>query len=473
MIMRNNLGILLPVASLPGRHGIGDFGESSIRFIDWLSENHYAYWQILPLNPLGPGYSPYMSTCSNAFDYRYISLDELVKEGLIKKVKPFKEDASEVDYYEVGNFKSEVLWKAYLAYRKTNMKGMKEFRKANPWVNHFATFEVFKNLNGQRAWNEWEKWQITYFETHKLPPRRYKMEVEFSIFVQYIAAKQWKKVLEYARSKNVKLIADMPFYCGFDSIEVWLHQDQFLLQDYKQTHEGGVPPDAFSDIGQLWGSPIYNFDKMKEDNYSLLVNRTGFLATICDYLRLDHFRAFDTYYVIPAGMPDAKIGEWKIGPRTDFFDALYKAYPDINLIAEDLGDLFPSVLELRDHYNFPGMYIVEFTVFDVNAYPNNNLIVYPGTHDNETIAGWLKNLPRHNIDFLKWKFNEGDESKLFDRMFEYVLSLPSLMTILPLQDLLRLDNSARLNSPGTVGYPNFVWKMTSFDMLDDITFKVS
>ena len=470
--MRNNLGILLPVASLPGRHGIGDFGEPSIRFIDWLSESHYAYWQILPLNPLGPGYSPYMSACSYAFDYRYISLDLLVKEGLLKEVKPFNENASEVDYYEVGNFKKGVLWEAYQAYLKTSMKEMKKFKKENPWVNHFATFEVFKDLNGQKAWNEWEYEHMTYFDTHKLPPRRFKEQINFSIFIQYIASKQWKNVLEYARSKNVKLIADMPFYCGFDSIEVWLHQDQFLLENHKQTHEGGVPPDAFSDIGQLWGSPIYNFDKMKEDNYSLLVNRTGFLGTICDYLRLDHFRAFDTYYVIPAVMPDAKIGEWKIGPRTDFFDALYKAYPEINLIAEDLGDLFPSVLELRDHYNFPGMYIVEFTVFDQNAYSNENLIVYPGTHDNETIAGWLKNLPRWNIDFLKWKFNEQDESKLFDRMFEYVLSLPSYMTIIPLQDLLRLDNSARLNSPGTVGYPNFVWKMSSFDMLDDITFKV-
>jgi 4-alpha-glucanotransferase len=177
--MKKNLGVLLPVASLPGRHGIGDFGEPSIRFIDWLKENNYLYWQILPLNPLGPGYSPYMSTCSYAYDYRYISLDLLVKEGLLDNVPSFKEDVSEVDYYEVGNYKKEYLYKAYLSYLKTNQKGLKKFKKENPWVNHFATFETFKDLNDQKCWNEWEKWQMTYFESHKLPPRRYKDKIDF------------------------------------------------------------------------------------------------------------------------------------------------------------------------------------------------------------------------------------------------------------------------------------------------------
>lgn len=472
IVMRTNLGILMPVASLPARHGIGDFGETSIRFIDWLSKNHYRYWQILPLNPLGPGDSPYMSACSYAFDWRYINLDLLVEDGLLDKVPNYRKAASEINYWRVGNFKKKWLWKAYLNYLKTPMNGLKKFKTKNPWVVHFATFEVFKQMNDNRAWNEWEEWQINYFQEHTNAPKHLLKQINFSIFIQYVAAKQWKRVLSHARRRGVKLIADMPFYCGFDSIEVWLNQDQFLIENHRQTHEGGVPPDAFSDVGQLWGSPIYNFEKMKENNYSLLVNRTGFLASICDYLRLDHFRAFDTYYVIPAGMPDAKIGEWKVGPRTDFFEALYKAYPNINLIAEDLGELFPSVLELRDHYNFPGMFIVEFTVFDQNAWPNNNMIVYTGTHDNATLLGWLNSLPRHDIDHLKWKFNEQDESKLFDRLFEYTLSLPSLMTIFPLQDLLKLDNRARLNTPGTVGYPNFVWKIKSFDCLKKIKFKI-
>ena len=211
---------------------------------------------------------------------------------------------------------------------------------------------------------------------------------------------------------------------------------------------------------------------MRENGYSLIINRIGQLCELCDVLRLDHFRAFDTYYVIPAGQPNAKNGEWKVGPRTDFFDALYKAYPNIDLIAEDLGELFPSVLELRDHYHFPGMFIVQFTIFDQYAYSNDNLIVYPGTHDNETLLGWLKGRPEWDINHLKWKFNEQDESKLFDKVFNYMISLPSKMTIIPMQDLLKLDNRARLNTPGTFGRPNWCWKMKSWDQLKKIKFKI-
>ena len=470
--MRNNLGVLLPVSSLPGPHGIGDFGKDSYFFIDWLSKNHYRYWQILPLNPLGPGESPYMSTCSTAIDFRYISLDFLVEEGLLDSVPTYRATSKEVNYWKVANFKKKWLYKAYLRYSKTPMNGMKKFKTRHNWVMKYATFEVFKELNDNRTWNTWEDWQINYFENHTNPPKHLLKQIDVKIFMQYIAHKQWKHVLSYARKRKVKIIADMPFYCGFDSIEVWLNKDQFLIENNHQTHEGGVPPDAFSDVGQLWGSPIYNFDKMRENNYELLVTRTGELGKMCDLLRLDHFRAFDTYYVIPAGMPDAKIGEWKVGPRGDFFRALYAKYPEINLIAEDLGDLFPSVLELRDEFNFPGMYICEFTVFDWNAYPNERLIVYPGTHDNETILGWLHNLGEWHINYLKNKFNEPNDKKLFDRMFEYVVSLPSLMTILPMQDLLKLDNRARLNSPGTIGYPNWVWKMSSWKELKRIKFKI-
>ena len=181
----------------------------------------------------------------------------------------------------------------------------------------------------------------------------------------------------------------------------------------------------------------------------------------CDILRLDHFRAFDTYCVIPAEDENAKRGKWEIGPREDFFDCLYKKYPNIKLIAEDLGDLFPSVLELRDKYNLPGMFIVEFTIFDVNAKSTNNTIVYPGTHDNQTIMGWLKTLPESNIKFLKDKF--GENANLFNSVFTYILSLPSLMTIYQYQDLLKLDDEARINYPGTIGDPNWTFKLAKLD----------
>ena len=280
--------------------------------------------------------------------------------------------------------------------------------------------------------------------------------------MQYVAHHQWKAILRYARNKGIKIIADMPFYVGFDSVECWINRQYFLLDENNvQLFEGGCPPDAFSDVGQKWGSPIYNFDKLKEDHYSMLIDRTAFLANMCDLLRLDHFRAFDTYYVIPYGMPDAKIGEWKIGPRESFFDEIYRRYPNIHLIAEDLGDLFPSVLELRDHYHLPGMYIVEFTIFD-NEESTPNTIVYPGTHDNETLMGWFMGRENWQYDHLKWKTNCYDNEHLFEAVWDYILARPSLMTIFALQDLLRLGNEARINTPGVIGYPNWSWKVKDF-----------
>lgn len=470
-MLKENVGILLPVSSLPGRHGIGDFGPSSFRFIRWLKQNQYRYWQILPLNPLGPGYSPYMSSCSNAIDFRYIDLDDLVKKGYLKHVPSFRSKAKEVDYYRVGLFKEKYLYKAYLSFCKQGKsKQLEQFMKKYSWVKYYATFEFFKKRNDLKAWNEWNSDDRDYFIHHSDIPSEYKKEIEFIVFIQYIALKQWLKVLNYARRAHILIISDMPFYVGFDSIECWMNRDQFAFdENNQQTEVGGVPPDAFSEGGQLWGSPIYRFDKMKENGYSLLVDRTGYLASMCDYLRLDHFRAFDTYYVIPAGMPDAKIGEWRIGPRDDFFEKLYEKYPNTKLIAEDLGDLFPSVLELRDRLNLPGMFIAEFTIFDPNQVSNDKFIVYPGTHDNETLWGWYNNLQEKDHQYLLEKF-KCKESELYDKIFEYMYLLPSLMTIFPLQDLLKLGNEARLNAPGTVGYPNFVWKLRDWNFVNKIKY---
>ncbi len=272
-----------------------------------------------------------------------------------------------------------------------------------------------------------------------------------------IAYEQWNKLKKYANKKGIKIIADCPFYVGIDSTECWLNKEQFHLnENFEPTIVSGCPPDAFSDDGQLWGTPIYDFEKMKKTNYELLVHRIGHLASICDILRLDHFRAFDTYCVIPGKDENARRGEWKIGPRNEFFDELYKHYPNINLIVEDLGELFDSVRTLRDHYKLPGMYVIQFNIFDINQNSNYNQIVYSGTHDNQTLKGWLKSLPEANKEFLKDRFNT---SNVLKALYSYIYNLPSLITIFPLQDLLALDDKARLNSPGTMGSPNWEWKL--------------
>lgn len=473
--MRKNIGILLPVSSLPSSYGIGDFGNTSFQWINWLSKNHYRYWQILPLNPLGFGNSPYTSICSNAIDVRYISLDLLREDGLLGKIPEYRKESPYVNFEKVLTFKEKYLHKAFKNYQKTKMEGMKKFKTRYPWVMKFATFVVFKEHNQDKEWFNWPDYELHYFENHNNPPKQYHDEIDYHIFTQYVAYIQWKHVLSYAHEMNIKIIADMPFYVGSDSVECWLHKDEFAFDPItnKQQLAGGVPPDYFSKTGQMWGSPIYLFDKMKENGYQLLVDRLGYLGSICDYLRLDHFRAFDTYYVIPADEETAVNGEWKVGPRKEFFDKLKEAYPEINLIAEDLGELFPSVIELRDELNLPGMFVVQFTMFDDTKTDKDaeGMIVYSGTHDNETLYGWLKNLTEEQITTLRKRFH-CRKRDLYQRLVKYTLSLNSEMTIFALQDVLMLDNKARMNVPGTVGYPNFAWRFKSFDLLKKIKFKI-
>lgn len=468
--MRNNVGVLLPVSALPANHGIGDFGSNAITFINWLSKHHYRYWQILPVNPVGFGYSPYNSTCTLAIDIRYISLDSLVKCGLLSSVPTYRDQSPFVNYEKVYEFKLEYLKKAYVNYLKGKQDALKKFKTRHHWVMKYATYVVLKSKHDNKPWYLWNDEYVDYFEDHNNPPKRYLEEIDFVIFCQYIAYNQYRRILSYARSKDVKIISDVPFYVGSDSVECWTHKREFLIDKNNHfTHVGGVPPDYFSETGQLWGCPIYNFDRMKLNNYQLLVDRVGYLGTMCDIVRLDHFRAFDTYYVIPGDAKDAKNGEWKIGPREDFFKCLYEKYPDTKLIAEDLGLLVPSVYELRDKLNLPGMYVTQFMIFDkINT---SNLVVYSGTHDNETISGWLKSMSDQQREKLRNKFRCRDRD-LYHRVMKYTLSLPSKITIIPLQDIIMLDNKARINTPSTVGFPNFTWRMKNFELLNRSKFKI-
>lgn len=454
-MMKKNVGVLLPVSALPGNHGIGDFSAYAYQFIDWLKEHHYHYWQILPLNPLGPGNSPYVTICSEAIDIRFISLDDLVEQGLLKSVPEFKKNATSIEYEEVLSFKDKYLRKAF----KKSTYNLYRFKKENPWSVEYAKYLVLKKLNNDLAWNKWTNFDI---------PNEQLEEIDYHIWCQYLAYKQWNKIVNYARSNNIFIIADCPFYVGLDSVDCYLHQDEFILdENHNPTLVSGCPPDAFSDEGQMWGTPIYNFEKMKENNYSFLINRISFLASHCHYLRLDHFRAFDTYCVIPAEDENAKRGEWKIGPRTEFFDELYRRHPDIKLIAEDLGILFDSVHELRDYYHLPGMRVIQFCIFE-ELEDNDNIILYPGTHDNQTLYGWLKSLDKEQIKTLKEMFKNPKD--LYGAIFNYVWKMKSLITIFPLQDLLKLDDKARINSPGTVGDHNWTFKLKDMSWTNRIKY---
>ena len=443
-------GVLLAVSSLPGSHGIGDFGKSAFQFIDWLKKHDYSYWQILPLNPIGPGHSPYMSTCSEAIDPRYISLDELVKEKLIVSVKKIYSCSSRVNYEKVWSFKEKYLKEVFKA--DSDSDKIQRFENDHPWVRQYAIFTVLKKKFNNSPWSTW-----TDIDDYS------QEECLFEIWCQMKAYEQWNKVREYAAKQNIQIIADCPFYVGLESVDCWAHKDEFMLdENYHPTLVSGCPPDVFSEDGQLWGTPIYNFDKMRENRYSFLINRLAHLSKTCDILRLDHFRAFDTYCVIPVQDTNARRGEWRVGPRYDFFDELFRQYPNISLIAEDLGDIFQSVHDLRDHYQLPGMYVSEFMVFDENLHSNENQIVYPGTHDNDTIKGWLKSLSKEQKQYLRKKFGSHYLSKSFK---QYVWNQSSKITIFLLQDLLNLGRKARMNFPGTMGSPNWEWKLKTMSQL--------
>ena len=454
-MIKKNAGVLLPISALPGKHGIGDFSVHAYEFIDWLKEHHYRYWQMLPLNPVGPGNSPYMTLCSEAIDVRYICLDDLVDQGLLKKVPDFHPRAGMVDYQAVLSFKDKYLRKAF----KKSTYNLYKFKKENPWSVEYAKYLILKRLNDGNAWNKWWIKEV---------PEKELNEIDYHVWCQYIAYKQWKRIFKYANANHIELIADCPFYVGLDSVDCYLNKDEFLLDEYNNpTVVSGCPPDAFSDDGQLWGTPIYNFEKMKQNGYSFLINRIASLASHCHYLRLDHFRAFDTYCVIPAEDENARRGQWLIGPRNDFFDELYRRYPDIKIIAEDLGEMFDSVIELRGHYNLPGMRVYEFCIYD-NLPESTEFVAYPGTHDNETLYGWYKNLTEYNIGRL----NEllGNPKNLYNAIFDYIWNVPSFITIFQLQDLLQLDNKARINSPGTIGDPNWCWKLKDMSWINKVKY---
>ena len=454
-MIKKNVGILLPISALPGNHGIGDFSIFAYQFIDWLKEHHYHYWQILPLNPVGPGNSPYMTLCSEAIDIRYISLQDLVDEGLLKKVPDFKPRTTYVKYNEVLAFKDKYLRKAF----KKSTYNLSRFKKENPWSVEYGKYLILKRINDNKPWNEWWIKEVPENELN---------EIDYHVWCQYVAAKQWNKIFKYASSNNVQLIADCPFYVGLDSVDCYLNKDEFLFDENdRPTVVSGCPPDAFSDDGQLWGTPIYNFEKMKENGYRFLINRISFLASHCHYLRLDHFRAFDTYCVIPAEDDNARRGRWLVGPRYDFFDTLFREHPDIKIIAEDLGEMFDSVIELRDHYNLPGMRVYEFCIFD-DLPISDKFVVYPGTHDNQTLYGWYKSLGEWHIDFLNRKFNY--PKNLYNAIFDYIWNVESFITIFQLQDLLKLDDRARINSPGTIGEPNWCFKLKDLTCLSKIKY---
>ena len=463
-------GILMPLSSLPSRTGIGELGEKTCRWLELLGDHGVGIWQLLPMNPVGYGNSPYQPYSSCAGDEIYISLDSLYEEGLLEELPPsFREKERKVDYEAVRAFKEPYLREAYGKFQKTEDY---ESFAGQEWVKMYGVFRALKMANGGICWNEWPKEDRQWPEKRGELSKAVEEEAQYQIFLQYLFYTQWMRIKKLAADKEIQIMGDVPFYVGIDSVDVWSQKENFLLdEDGRPIFIAGVPPDYFSATGQRWGNPIYDWERLKADGYQFWVDRIGYNSRMFDILQIDHFRAFDTYWKIPASCPTAMEGEWVEAPGYEVIDTLKEKIPGVNLAAEDLGELRPEVLKLRDYYHLKGMKILVFAINSDGKYAydelpdKENMIIYTGTHDNDTLMEWylgLSTARRRKIrGFLKRQGYKDGSVK--DRLLAYTMGSKAQYAIVPMGDILGLGSQGHLNTPGTVGSPNWEWRMPDFE----------
>ena len=426
-------GILLPIFSLPSKYGIGDFGNEAYEFIDILSENGINYWEILPINACNR--LPYSPLSYYALEEDYLSLDKLKEHGLIDNIE-IREIKDRVVY---DDFKEKYFKEAFNKFRKNEK--YEEFVKCEE-INEYAEF-----VSEQKGESK-----------------------EYYLFLQYILYKQWMELKEYANSKNVKIIGDMPVYPVFNSADTKYHSECFEMENGEFTFESGTPPDYFNSDGQKWGNPVYNVENMKKDNYKYLVSRFKYCLKLFDKIRVDYFRGYDSFFKIPIGKT-GKEGWYAEGVSYGFFDELFKdgSIKVENLIIEDLGDIREETVKLRDHYGFTRQKILQFTIDLDNLYDNDNesenVLVFPGNHDCQTIHGWYKTLSDEYKERLKefLRRNECYDINVNIGIMQYCVKCKARIAILTVQDVLGLDDSARINIPGTDIAENWSWKLIDFN----------
>ena len=468
-------GILLPIFALPNKYGIGTLGKQAYRFIDFLKTAKQDYWQFLPTNPTSYGDSPYQSFSCYAQNPYFIDLDLLVLDKLLTK-KDLKESnlINKTQYIDYGNIfinKIKLLKKAYKKHYLYN-KEFNSFKRNNKWLLDYALFMVLKEKNNYKCWNEWE--DDYKFRNKKALKNFYKLnkdEVESYMFMQFLYKRQWQNMLRYAHKNKIKLIGDMPIYVAYDSVDVWSNPSLFMLdENYNPTMVAGVPPDYFSTTGQLWGNPLYNYDNMKNDNYSWWVNRIKYALRQTDYVRIDHFRGFSAYYAIPYGNDNAINGKWIKGPGMDLFNCINEQIRNPKIIAENLGLLDDDVYDLIKKTNYPGMRIIEFEMYSKENIEklkkeNPNNILYPGTHDNNTFVSWYNEdasiIEKENTN-VELKCNK--RTNITNQLIKYCYSFPFKYVIIMMQDILGYDKKARFNIPGSSSNNwTFMFKKSDFN----------
>jgi len=464
-------GILLHPTSLPGPHGIGDVGENAHRWAETLARAGQCLWQVLPLGPTGYGDSPYQSFSAFAGNPLLVSLDHLAQKGWLTPddlhpPEPFPE--TRVDYGAVIPFKRDRLHRAYRRFSQNasseDVADFRAFREAEShWLEDFTLFMALKE-HFRAPWNEWPK-DIRLREPQALATYRERLAdaVEEHAFIQWQFFRQWEALRAHVNALGIRLIGDMPIFVAYDSADVWAHPELFHLdEEGRPTVVAGVPPDYFSPTGQLWGNPLYRWDVMARQGYRWWIDRFRAVLKLVDWVRLDHFRGFEAYWEIPAGMPTAEVGRWVKGPGDDFFRALQEALGDLPILAEDLGFITPEVEALRERWGFPGMKVLQFAFSDPqNPYlPHNytspNWVVYTGTHDNDTTAGWYASLDEGTRAFVHAYLGYPD-SDVVGRLIRLAWQSVAHIAIVPLQDVFRLGSEARMNFPGRP-WGNWAWR---------------
>lgn len=473
------------ISSLPSPYGIGTLGKAAYDFADFLHRAGQRYWQILPIGPTSYGDSPYQSFSTCAGNPYFIDLDLLEQDGLLTREEidavDWGTDAGRVDYGFQYSVRFDLLYNAYLRGRDRDADALREFRDANPWVEEYALYMALKRSNSMQSWEHWpEEIRLRRPGAADTYATVLAEDTNFFIYLQFLFFRQWNRLRDYVHGLGIRIIGDLPIYVPYDSCDVWANPQLFQLDEGGlPTGVAGVPPDYFSEDGQLWGNPLYNWDAMRADGYRWWMQRIAAAGRLFDVIRIDHFRGLESYWSVPYGDVNARRGHWVKGPGQDFIDAVHRSFPELHLIAEDLGFLTPEVIELQRNSGYPGMKVLEFA-FDPRE-PSNylphryttNCICYSGTHDNETLVQWLDGASPETVQYVQEYLGLRDRSECVSGILRAGMASVADVFIAQLQDYLELGAEARMNEPGTLSTQNWSWRVDASLLTDELADRIA
>ncbi len=483
MSIDRTAGILLPISSLSSPYGIGTLGKKAYEFADFLKKAGQKYWQILPIGPTSYGDSPYQSFSAFAGNPYFIDLDILKEEGLLTEEDTGNlevRDPEYIDYADIYNTRFDVLYKAYRRGMESRKETFVAFCEENSgWLEDYALFMAIKKHFGMISWQEWPDERIRMRESEAMEEYRQRLndDVQFYAFLQFLFYEQYANLKKYVNDLQIGIIGDIPIYVALDSADVWARPESFQLDERRRpTEVAGVPPDYFSEDGQLWGNPLYDWKRMKEDGYSFWLERMESVSRIFDVVRIDHFRGFADYWAVPFGETTAKNGRWRFGPGITFINLLKERFPHLEFIAEDLGEINQLVEDLLADSGFPGMRILEFAMSPDSAYlPHNhteNSVCYIGTHDHEPVLGWYEGTDENTRRFANAYLGLNEKEGIAYGFIRGGMASVARLFVCQMQDYLELGKEATTNSPGTMG-TNWRWRLKEGQLNDALAERIN